>query len=517
MVYVPGPDNTVADALSRLPEDPVVLDLLPFEVWSAPVGAVLSVATDESVLNLIKSGYKTNEYCIKVANSNMPGTKSVNSLWYIGDRLLIPRIRDIRKNLFHLAHNSLGHFGSDKLYATLCDAYFWPNMRRDPEKAYIPSCQDCQRNKSRTTKAPGPLHPLPVPDGRGSSVAMDFVGTLRPDNGFDLILTITDHLGADIRIIPTQTDINAEDLAVLFFDHWFFKNGLPTEIMSDRDKLFISRFWKALTALCGVKLKMSSSYHLESDGSSERTNKTINQSLQYYVERSQRGWVRALPRIHFNMMNTVNASMGFSNFQLHLGRSPRLIPPLVPTELPEDLRSAASKAEEMISQIQTDVLEAQDNLLQAKIFQEHYANMNRGKEFVFVVGDMVMLSTFNRRREYNKKGDKQAAKFFPHWDGPYKVVATHVANNATLFPTCEHSRPGPILTPNGLKEHEIDQVIDSRAHSHGYQYLVRWKGYGPEDDEWLPGCLLEDCKVLDRWLESGGDGPGSAQYLLIQV
>jgi hypothetical protein len=97
----------------------------------------------------------------------------------------------------------------------------------------------------------------------------------------------------------------------------------------------------------------------------------------------------------------------------------------VPTELPDDLCTAASKAEDLISQIQTDVLEAQDNLLQAKVFQEHYANVDRGKEFIYVVGDMVMLSTFNRRREYNKKGDRRAAKNFPRWDGPYKVVTVH--------------------------------------------------------------------------------------------
>jgi len=94
----------------------------------------------------------------------MPGTKCINGLWYIGDCLLIPRIGDVRENLFRLAHDCLGHFGADKSYATLRDAYYWPNMRRDLEKVYIPSCEDCQCNKSRTTKAPGPLHPLPIPD-----------------------------------------------------------------------------------------------------------------------------------------------------------------------------------------------------------------------------------------------------------------------------------------------------------------------------------------------------------------
>jgi hypothetical protein len=67
---------------------------------------------------------------------------------------------------------------------------------------------------------------------------------------------------------------------------------------------------------------MSSLYHLEMDGASERTNKTINQSLRYYVDRNHKGWVRALPRVHFHIMNTMNASTGFSPFQLHLGRSP---------------------------------------------------------------------------------------------------------------------------------------------------------------------------------------------------
>jgi hypothetical protein len=370
---------------------------------------------------------------------------------------------------------------------------------------------------------------------------MDFIGPLKPDEGFDAILTITDRLGADIRIIPTQINICAEDLAVLFFNHWFCENGLPSEIISNRDKLFVSRFWKALTALCGVTLKMLSSYHPQTDGSSEQTNKTVNQSLCYHVEHSQKGWVRALPRIRFAMMNTVNASTGFSGFQLHLGRSPRLIPPMVPTDLPDNLRSAAPTAEDVISQIRTDVMEAQDNLLQAKIFQEHYANSNCADKFVYHVNDQVILSTFNRRREYHKKGDKRVAKFFPRWDGPYRVIKSHpesssytlelpagrgdfptyyaselklhVPNDPVLFPSWEHARPRPILTPDGLQEHEIEHIINSRPRGRGYQFLVRWKGFGPEDDEWLRAGLLEDCEALDIWYESGGEGPGSARYL----
>jgi hypothetical protein len=162
---------------------------------------------------------------------------------------------------------------------------------------------------------------------------IDFIGPLPLDEGFDCILSMTDRLGSNICIIPTRTDITAEDLALLFFNHWYCENSLPSDIVSDCDKLFLSKFWRALHKLTGIKLKLSSSYHPQTDGSSERTNKTINQCIRYHVRRNQKGWVQALPRVRFNIMNSVNASTGFSNFQIRLGRSPRLIPPLVPNTL----------------------------------------------------------------------------------------------------------------------------------------------------------------------------------------
>ena len=155
---------------------------------------------------------------------------------------------------------------------------------------------------------------------------------------------MTDRARADIRVIATRTEVSADDFAVLFFDHWYCENGLPDEIISDRDKLFISRFWKALHKLTGVKVKLSTSYHPQTDGASERSNKTVIQLLRYHVQRNQRGWVRALPRVRFALMNTVNASTGYSPFQLHLGRSPRLIPPLSSSPIPSANRFSLSRA-----------------------------------------------------------------------------------------------------------------------------------------------------------------------------
>jgi hypothetical protein len=544
IAYIKGEDNMVADALSRLPtaafpdETPVTA---PHAVWSQgkKVGAVLTVTADMSILEQIKAGYKVDDFCKKfyVPNFSTPGIQESNGLWYAGYRLIIPRVGDIREQLFRLAHDTLSPFGSDKSYVALRDAYYWPNMQRDLEESYIPTCVDCQRNKSRTKRPASPLHPLPVPEERGDSVAIDFIGPLPPDEGYDCILTMTDRLNSDIRIVPTRTTITAEELVVLFFDNWYCDNGLPLDIVSDRDKLFVSKFWRALCALTGVKLKMSTAYHPQTDGASERSNKTINQAIWYHVERNQRGWAKALLRVRFTMMNSVNASTGFSPFMPRMGRAPHIIPPIVPTSVPTDVVGSqeTANAAAMVAEIQLNVAEAKDNLLMAKVSQVHSANAHRTADDVFEIGDRVMLSTLNRCHEYKSKNEKRVAKFFPHFDGPYTITKTHpdlstytidmpnlpkvfptfhasqlkrfIENDPSLFPSREHPWPKGIVTTEGIEEYSIDRIVDARRQGRGWSFLVRWTGYGPEEDRWLPGAELDDCEALDQWIGSGGAGP----------
>ena len=155
--------------------------------------------------------------------------------------------------LFYLAHDALSHFGAVKSYASLRNLYYWPNMQKHLEEAYVPSCPDCQHNKSQSNKPFGPLHPLPIPEQRGNSVAIDFIGPLPLDNEYNSIIMFTDHLNSDIQITPSTITLSAEKLADLFFDKWYCENGLPLEIISDRDKLFLSKFWTHLHKLMGVK------------------------------------------------------------------------------------------------------------------------------------------------------------------------------------------------------------------------------------------------------------------------
>ena len=535
--YIPGENNCVADALSRLPQSST--DTIA-SLFSSSRTTSSKFELDTELLTAIKSGYDTDPFISKLtsASTGLDAISKRDNFWFINDRLIVPDVKHVRESLYRLAHDAMNHFGSGKCISSLRDSFYWPNMRRDLELAYIPSCAECQRNKSKTSKQIGPLHPLPIPDARCDSVAIDFVGPLPIDNGFDTIVTFTDRLGSDIQIVPTVSTLTAEQLAELFFDKWYCENGLPLDIVSDRDKLFMSRFWKTLHTLTGVKLKMSTSYHPETDSSSERTNKTVIQCIRFAVERDQLGWVKSLPKIRFNIMNTVNRSTGFTPFQLRFGRSPKLLPPIFHSETQLPVEKLAS---DLIQRMQLDVSEAQDNLISAKVSQAFQANKSRTLSFPFKIGDRVVLSTLHRRRELKAGDPNRVAKFMPRYDGPFTIKNTderhstvtldlpnlpnffpvfHSSevrpfheNNNTLFPSQALIPPEPI-TIDGQQEFFIDKIVDQKKKGKKTLYRVRWQGEGPEGDKWLPEDELADCEALDTWTtRKAGTGKNFVSYI----
>jgi len=231
-------------------------------------------------------------------------------------------------------------------------------------------------------------------------------------------------------------------------------------------------------------------------------------------------------------MNTINASTGFSPFQLRMGRSPRLIPPLItsPTPVPLDDARETAAAIELIESLALNVKEAQDNLLAAKVNQAEYANRSRGKELSVQPGNKVLLSTEHRRREYMQTGSGRSAKFMPRFDGPYQTTDAHpeksnytlnlpneplrhpsfhssllrkfVDNDDSLFPSRALPKPGPVVTADGEQEWLIDRIIDERWRGRGHQYLVRWQGWGPEEDRWIAGSELGETEALEIWLKA---------------
>jgi hypothetical protein len=147
--------------------------------------------------------------------------------------------------------------------------------------------------------------------------------------------------------------------------------------------------------LTGIKHKCSTAYHPQTDGASERTNKTLIQSLCFHVERNQKGWIAALPRIHFNLMCMVNKSTGYSPFMLCHGRNPIVLPPLDSTHKP--ITQDEIDAHALLTHLHKSLNDAKDNLLLAKILQAFEANKSRSASsaFPFSIGDSILLSTLH--------------------------------------------------------------------------------------------------------------------------
>ncbi|GAA5944073.1 hypothetical protein JCM1841_001868 [Sporobolomyces salmonicolor] len=486
--YIPGKLNTVADSLSR---------------FSFP-GDV-----PEVVRNLGSS----KEFSMKDG-----------LIYFESNRIVVPAVEELCEALLHDGHDALGHLGSKKTLSSLSSSFFWPGMRKDMER-YVESCDGCQRHKSRTTRKAGKLHLLPVPPRAFSDVALDFVGPLPSSDGKDILLTITDRLTGYTHLFPCRSKDGAKEIADIFFRGWFALFGLPERVVSDRDKLFTSKFWRVLHSRLGISLQLSTTFHPETDGRSERTNKTVVQMLRQYVSREQRDWVRYLPTLEYAINAAVNDSTGTSPFELVLGNTPSILPS--PLSHPSGTSPSLPAVDSLIDERTGKIQEAREALAAAKVRQAEQANSRRKEELTFSVGDLVMVDSTDRRARYkSSRAGSRAAKLFPRYDGPpYPIAAAfpetltyrltlpdgdrshptfHVSklkayhlNDAATFPSRTLPRPEPIDV-EGREEYEVERIVDEKGKG-VRRFLVKWEGYPESENSWEPLKNVEDTAAMDAW------------------
>lgn len=173
-------------------------NLISAAIATATNSTAFKITCDKGLLKKIQSAYADVKFCTRLLQNRLStlGIKRENDLLFLGERLVIPRSKGLRELFCGLAHDSLGHSGAKKSYATLRQSYYWPGMRKGLENSYIPGCEDCQHNKNSTEPPTGPLHPLPIADQRGDRTLIDFVSPLPEDRGFNYLCTITDQLNS---------------------------------------------------------------------------------------------------------------------------------------------------------------------------------------------------------------------------------------------------------------------------------------------------------------------------------
>lgn len=189
-------------------------------------------------------------------------------------------------------------------------------------REYVSACYQCQRNKTPRHKKYGLLQPLPIPPQPWDSLSMDFISQLPTSSGFDSILVVVDRFSKMAIFLKSHTSASSEDLANLFVESVFSKHGLPSNIVSDRGSLFVSSFWTNLCQQLKITWNLSTAYHPESDGQTERINQILEQYLQMFVNYQQDDWSNWLPLVEFSYNNSTHSATKNSPFYTLYGRHP---------------------------------------------------------------------------------------------------------------------------------------------------------------------------------------------------
>ncbi|GJW13693.1 putative reverse transcriptase domain-containing protein [Tanacetum coccineum] len=363
--YHPGKVNVVADALSRKERNK------PLRV--------------ENLGRLIKQIFKFR-----------PGGRRC-----FGNRVWLPRFGELRDLVMHESHKSKYsiHPGSDMIYQDLKPLYWWLNMKADIS-IYVSKSLTCTKVKAEHQKPSGLLQQPEIPVWKWERITMDFVSGLpRTPSGYDTIWVIVDRLTKSAHFLPMKKTDSMKKLTRLYLMEIVCRHGVPVSIISDRDSHFTSRFWRSLQEALGMNLDMSTAYHPQTDGQSERTMHGVPVSIisdrdSHFTSRFWRSLQEALG---------MNLDMSTAYHPQTDGQSERTIQTL------EDMLRACVinfgsswdrhlplvgdsqlTGPKLIRDTTEKIVQIKNRLLTARSHQKSYAD-RRAKPLEFEVGDMVLL------------------------------------------------------------------------------------------------------------------------------
>jgi hypothetical protein len=439
-------------------------------------------------------------------------------LWFKGDRLYVPDDLDLQTRILQECHDTPtgGHLGKDKTIEQVKRRFYWPGMDQTIV-AYVTSCDSCQRNKPSQQSPMGPLMSLPIPEYPWQWVSLDLIINLpRSRSGNDAIVVFVCRLTKMVHYVATTSNVTAPQLATIFMREVVRLHGVPEAILSDRDPRFTAHFWRAFWEQLGTTLTMSTAYHPQTDGQTERSNRTLEEMLRSRVNFAQNDWDQHLAAAELAVNNAQQASSGFSPFYLNAGREVKLpldqaIAGLRPSNNPE--------ATARIRRLHEDLARAHANLEKAQQRQAKYADRHR-RAVTFKVGDPVLLSTAHLKL---LGSEKRTPKFTYKYLGPFKVkrvvndnayeldlpsqLQIHPVLNIDRLkpyrdgrlafparPQANHRPPPEVTLENGAALFEVESIIAKRGEGARTKYLVKWLGYPHWESTWESASALTNAR-----------------------
>ncbi|KAK4700362.1 hypothetical protein P7C70_g5887, partial [Phenoliferia sp. Uapishka_3] len=433
--------------------------------------------------------------------------------------IYVPIHNALRLRILHLTHDAeeAGHRGVDRTIEKFRRTYYFPGCH-EYIKNYVNTCDSCHRAKPLRQRQQGFLKPLPVPTGPWKSLSMDFIVKLpRTSRGFDSIFVIVDRLTKFATLIPfSERGSTAPDIARLFYSHIVGSHGLPLDIVSDRGSIFTSDFWQCLQELTRVRSNLSTAFHPQTDGQTERVNQSIEQIIRIYTNYQQDDWDELLPLAQFAYNDSKHSATGTTPFLANYGYSPRL-----DVSQPSERHSVSERsAEAFVKRMQKTHELIRTEIDAANIRAAKYYDARKSEAPVFQTGEQVFLSARNIHTKRPAK--KLDSKFL----GPFKIVRPigsddipsayelelpaemqihnvfHVSLLHRQPPNTipdRHHGPPPLTEVDGEFENEVERILDSRHHRLKLQYRIRWVGFDASHDEWLDAddVLHAEDAILD--------------------
>lgn len=337
-------------------------------------------------------------------------------------------------------------------------------------------------------------------------LCIDFKEFPKDRDGYDQIMVIIDRLSKQAISIPCHKSIDAKGMAQLFIQ-WVYRFGhTPETIISNRGPQFVSRFWSEFCRIIGVKVKLSTAYHKETDGQTEIMNKYIDQRLRPFVSFYQDNWSALLPLMDRAQTALPHTAVGMSPYQILYGSEPRQSWDwTTPSSVKPTERLSYQEAKALATRMHAAWELAKSNMESAQERMRKAVNQHR-RPVDWDVGDMVYLSTENlaNSRPSRKLSDK--------WEGPFEVIekvghsfrlklppgsrihdvfAPNLLCKDPQDPLPGQEAPQPSGTPiNGIEEWEVEEILASKLQRGKLLYRVKWVGHDP-DPVWYPANNFE--------------------------
>ena len=542
--YKPGKAHTVPDALSRLSRhnndppksglDELLEERVDAQLDSSPILTHHTTLVEMSAhfKELLKQGYETDKHWSKqdFQEDAPPGIQFVkrDGLFYHIDsmdgrlRLCIPR--SLEGEIFGMAHEPQ-HFGFHRTYDRIKATYYVRKLAKRL-RLYLDHCQLCKLAQTKHHPPFGQLRPIQSPPIPFHTVTIDLIVGLPkpPGTEWDALMTITCKASKKITGVPGQTTYSAEDWAEAFLNataDW----GIPKAIISDRDRKFVSDLWTSIFKRLGTELLVTTAYHPQSDGQSERTNQTIEIALRFWTSQGHLDWHKILPHLFAALNNSKNASTGLTPNEYVYGFNTNEGLSLVrqDDQTPEDLTAKR----QVFRQEAADALAWANICMKRHFDSKHLPVTYKPGQFAYV----------RLHQGYSVPSIVKSPKFQLQRLGPFPILEVLGKGNACrldlpttwrihpvisidqLEPAPEADKPDPFNRPQNDQPAAIDEndgqflverLLDRRIRRVGRyrkevtEYLVKWSGYGHEHNQWVKeDDVSEDLKI--EYKQTHGD------------